>query len=188
LKGVSTNGVTVQPITTTVDAGSGGQSITVQKVSVRVQPATTVIHAVTKAPNKIIEVGRQGPAGPSGVTENVILAGESTPGSLAIGDIVQPDVSLDRGVKKVNDNKEDWPAIGIVTEVQVSGACKFLYIGFSAQIFSGFSRGDRAWVGTSGTPQDSVVSDGWAQEIGYCYQDTLLFVDFSRNRLKRSPF
>jgi len=188
---VSSNDVIVSPIQTAVNVSGGSLLTTVQKVSVTVRSATQQFTVNTTGPNKIVELSKQGPPGKdglSGLTENVIFEATSTAGTLAVGDMVQPDVSLNRGVKIIADNKEDWAAIGIVTEVEASGDCKVLYIGFSNFVVTGFTRGQRAWIGTAGGPQSSPVTDGWLQEIGYCYQDTFLFVDFSKTRLKRNPF
>lgn len=88
---MSANDVIVQPVTTTVDVSSGGQTVNIQKVNVTVRPATEQMVVNTTGPNKIIEVGKQGPPGKDG-------ADSPTAGTIEKTYIADEAISLGRCV------------------------------------------------------------------------------------------
>lgn len=150
-------------------------------------------------------VGSQGPPGPRGeqgvqgekgdpgigASDKMVIPMRFVPFTLSISDIVRPDPSIDSGVAKCVDNTV-W-AIGVVIAIDDStGDCSILVRGKTNDDYSGITKtgslDGRVFLGTDGSPTQTLPSSGFKQMLGYCYEDGKINWNFGDYRVKSNPF
>jgi hypothetical protein len=133
-----------------------------------------------------LSLERRGLAGVVIAEAKTVISNFNCEATAVVGDVVHVSEFDNNTVITNVDNLHSRPTIGILIEKLSATECKVLTHGKWTQSYLGLEKGKKVFLSVSGSLTTTPPNTGYVQVVGLCYEEDKIFVNPSKERVKRT--